>query len=132
MQKKKAKLKSNLSISHFKILSVVKELNEINKYPNSNAIRLILKGDNSEEIIAYSYFMFYGTLISYSKRKIGSLILFLVRHDYLTNVYDRNTDAYYFKITEKGEAALTSFYKNHQDIVVKKKTSTRKPDIIEL
>ena len=104
--KKRSNKEFSLTISHYKILQTINDLNKMQKYPTSKGVNNILGGKIDNETKQYSNLSTYGTLISYPGRKLCSYILNLVRREYLTYIYDKNSDGMYLRITEKGETEL--------------------------
>ena len=131
MAQRKKRSEFRLTVSHFKILETVKELNEINKYPTPKGVNNILMGKLDIETRQYIDIETFGTLISFPGRKLCSYILNMVRRNYLTYIYDKKSDGMYLAITEKGEEELYSFNKRHKTSF-KRKTPHRKNEIVEI
>lgn len=127
--KRKTRNVFTLTVSHYKILQTVKELNEKDLYPSAKGVNNILSGALDEETRKYNEYSTYGTLISFPGRKLCSYILNMVRRGYLTYVYDENSDDMYLKITEKGEASLFTFNRRHKTSY-KRKTPHKKAEIV--
>lgn len=123
--------KFKLTVSHYKILKTIGDLNEMEKYPTPKGVNNILSAKVDEETKQYVNLSTYGTLISLSGRKINSYILNMVRRDYLTYVYDKNSDGMYLKITIKGITSLEDFKKRYKGEFVKK-IKTQKPEIVSI
>lgn len=129
--KRKAKSQFHLTVSHYKILQTLFELNSVNKYPTAKGINNILAGKIDEETRNYFNISTYGTLISFPGRKLCSYILNMVRREYIGYAYDEKSDALYLKLTIKGEEELLSYKKKHKNSY-KKKTKHVKPEIVEI
>lgn len=129
MQKRPNNFK--LTISHYKILQTINELNKLNLYPTPKGVNNILRGKLDKETRKYVDLKTYGTLISFQGRKLCSYILNMVRRGYLGYIYDKNSDAMYLRICEKGEGELLSFEKKHKTDY-KKKEPHHKPEIVEI
>lgn len=129
MYKKVDKFK--LSVSHFKILQTVQELNKMHLYPTPKGVNNILSGKRDNETKQYVNIKTYGTLISYPGRKLCSYILNMTRRDYLGYIYDKKSDAMYLRITEKGEGEIIQYEKKHKNLY-RKKEPHRKPEIVEI
>lgn len=121
----------SLSITHFKILLTVKYLNDVDKYPTSKGVSNILKGKEDSETILYKDLATYASLISIPSRRFSSLINNLVRYKYLAYVYDKNSDAMYLSLSNKGEIETALFLDKHP-LPFKKKISPIKREIIEI
>lgn len=120
-----------LTITHFKLLDTVTVLNEQHKYPLQEGIYKIVSGQEDDESKAYKDIPTYGTLISYSSKKISRLCIMLLRYKYLSYIFDRKTNQLYLQITEKGKAALFDFHKHHKKTYCKVKKQI-KPTIVEI
>lgn len=120
-----------LTVSHYKILQTIDELNKRHLYPTAKGVNNILMGKLDRETRKYVDLKTYGTLISFPGRKLCSYILNMTRRDYLGYVYDKNSDAMYLRITEKGEGELLHFEKRHKTSY-RKKEPHHKPEIVEI
>lgn len=123
--------KFHLTVSHYKIMETIYELNKQSKYPTPKGVNNILGGKIDNETKQYSNLSTYGTLISYPGRKLCSYILNLVRREYLTYIYDKNSDGMYLRITEKGETELFLYTRKHP-YSHKRKTPQVKAEIVEI
>ena len=61
-----------LTVSHYKILQTVDELNKSHLYPTSKGVNNILMGKLDRETRKYADLKTYGTLISFLGRKLCS------------------------------------------------------------
>ena len=113
MRKKSSQFR--LTVSHFKILQTIEELNKLHLFPTAKGVNNILMGKLDKETKQYMNIKTYGTLISFPGRKLCSYILNMVRRGYLGYIYDKNTDAMYLRITEKGEMEVFSYEKKHKN-----------------
>jgi len=129
--KRKTNREFRLTISHYKILQTIEELNKMNKYPTPKGVNNILQGKLDKETKQYIELKTFGTLISYPGRKLCSYILNMVRREYLTYIYDEKSDAMYLKITTKGEGAVFLYEKKHKHSYTKKNPKV-KPEIVEI
>lgn len=129
MRKKTTKF--HLTVSHFKILQTIEELNKSNLYPTSKGVNNILMGKLDKETRQYVNIKTYGTLISFPGRRLCSYILNMVRRGYLGYIYDKKSDAMYLRITEKGEAEVFSYERKHKNSY-RKKEPNHKPEIVEI
>ena len=120
-----------LTVSHFKILETIDELNAQHDYPTAKGVNNILSGKTDPETKKFINITTYGTLLSFPGRKLCSYILNMVRRAYLTYVYDEKTDAMYLKITDKGKAELFAFNKRHKSSF-KKKTPTLHAEVAHI
>ena len=120
-----------LTISHFKILQTVDELNKIHLYPTSKGVNNILMGKLDRETRKYADIKTYATLISFPGRKLCSYILNMTRRGYLSYIYDKKSDAMYLRITEKGEGEILHYEKRHKSLY-RKKEPHHKPEIVEI
>ena len=120
-----------LTISHYKILQTVNELNKSHLYPTSKGVNNILMGKLDRETRKYVDIKTYATLISFPGRKLCSYILNMTRRGYLSYIYDKNSDAMYLRITEKGEGELLHYEKKHKSSY-RRKEPHHKPEIVEI
>lgn len=128
---RKRKSSFRLTVSHFKILETVSELNEEHNYPTAKGVNNILSGQIDEDTRQYVHLKTYGTLLSFPGRKLCSYILNMVRRGYLTYIYDPKSDGMYLKITDKGISELYTFNKKHKSSF-KKKTPTIHAEVVHI
>ena len=120
-----------LTISHYKILQTVNELNKVKKYPTAKGINNILQGKLDPETRKYIELKTFGTLLSYPGRRLCSYILNMVRRGYLSYIYDKSSDDMYLRLTEKGEIEVFNFERKHKNTYTKKEPH-RKAQIVEI
>lgn len=120
-----------LTVSHYKILQTVNELNKQKLYPTAKGINNILQGKLDPETRKYINLKTFGTLLSYPGRRLCSYILNMVRRDYLSYIYDKNSDDMYLRLTEKGEIEVFNFERKHKNEYTKKEPH-RKAQIVEI
>ena len=128
------KVKKNefrLTVSHYKILQTVNELNKEKKYPTAKGINNILQGKLDPETRKYINLKTFGTLLSYPGRRLCSYILNMVRRGYLSYIYDKGSDDMYLRLTEKGEVEVFNFERKHKNNYTKKEPH-RKAQIVEI
>lgn len=130
MQKRKS-TGFRLTVSHYKILQTVNELNKVNKYPTAAGVNNILQGKLDPETRNYIDIKTFATLLSYPGRRLCSYILNMVRRGYLSYIYDKNSDAMYLRVTEKGEVEVFNFERKHKNTYTKKEPH-RKAQIVEI
>ena len=130
MQKRKNS-EFKLTVSHYKILQTVNELNKVHKYPTAKGINNILQGKLDPETRMYINLKTFGTLLSYPGRRLCSYILNMVRRDYLSYIYDKNSDEMYLRLTEKGELLVFNYERKHKNEYTKKEPN-RKHQIVEI
>ncbi|HNX16501.1 MAG TPA: RQC domain-containing protein [Bacilli bacterium] len=98
-----------LSITHFKIIHTVLSLNELSLYPNQEGVYKILSGQDENETKNLQNLPTYGTLISYSSKKICHYVLALLRHGFLKYIFDSKSENLYLEVTGKGKYNLDIF-----------------------
>lgn len=128
------KVKKNefrLTVSHYKILQTVNELNKSKLYPTAKGVNNILQGKLDPETRKYINLKTFGTLLSYPGRRLCSYILNMVRRGYLSYIYDKNSDDMYLRLTEKGEVEVFNFERKHKNEYTKKEPH-RKAQIVEI
>lgn len=131
MTQGKRKPTFRLTVSHFKILETIDELNQNKDYPTAKGVNNILSGKVDLETRKYVHIKTYGTLLSFPGRKLCSYILNMVRRGYLTYIYDETSDGMYLKITDKGKSELFTFNKKHRSSY-KKKTPTLHAEVAHI
>lgn len=114
-----------VNITHIKIMMTISLLNKEQLYPNVRGVEEILNGNNDK----YDYLDTYMTLVSIKGRKLCSMITNLIRHKYLTYIYDDNSDDMYLKITDFGQSFLDNYLSKHQ-IKLNKKVRVSRPNIV--
>ena len=120
-----------LTVSHYKILQTVNELNKEKKYPTAKGINNILQGKLDPETRKYINLKTFGTLLSYPGRRLCSYILNMVRRGYLSYIYHKESDEMYLRLTEKGEIEVFNFERKHKNQYTKKEPH-RKAQIVEI
>lgn len=117
------------STSEVKILYTISLLNEKSLYPNSYGVRAILNGDL--EYSSYSDIKTFGTSISFGSKFISKSIVYLIRHNYLERIYDKETNELYLKVSDKGTVFLLNYFKKHR-LNLKRKKQIKKPTIVKI
>lgn len=115
-----------LNQTYAKVLLTISELNKKSCFPLNEGLYKILTGVNDEETAPFLDLVTFGTLTSYSSKRICHLTLMLFRHGYIGKIFDPETKKLYFRTTEKGEEVLTIFYKKHHCSFVRKKPKMAK------
>ena len=131
MPKRKRVTEFRLTVSHYKILQTVYELNKVKKYPTAKGVNNILQGKLDPETRKYIELKTFGTLLSYPGRRLCSYILNMERRGYLSYIYDKNSDAMYLRVTEKGEIEVFNYERKHKNEYTKKEPH-RKAQIVEI
>ena len=129
--RKKRVSEFRLTVSHYKILQTVNELNKVKKYPTAKGVNNILQGKLDPETRKYIDLKTFGTLLSYPGRRLCSYILNMVRRGYLSYIYDKVSDDMYLRLTEKGEIEVYNFERKHKREYTKKEPH-RKAQIVEI
>lgn len=119
------------STSDIKILKTVYLLNKDHLYPQSLGVYKILIGSKEEDFKIYQDLETYSTLVSPNSRHISKLIMMLIRNGYLTNIYSKEHNDLYLKISDKGLSYLLEYQKKHKYPFKKKEIET-KPLIIKM
>ena len=107
--------------TYCKVLLTISELNKLNYYPLNEGIYKIVAGIIDNEIMQFSDFESYGTLSSFSSKKICRLTMMLFRRGLISKVLDPQTKKLYFRTTEKGEEALKNYFAKHKKGFVRRK-----------
>lgn len=120
-----------LNQTYFKVLITIKQLNDLNYYPLNEGIYKILIGVVDDETKEFTSLRSFGTLISFSSKKICRLTMMLYRHNYINRVFDSKTKKLYFSLTEKGEKAANLFLEKHKKPFAKK-SKNNTPTIVKI
>ena len=118
-------------ITHIKILSAISSLNKKNLYPLSDGVYKIVAGIVDDETQYYQDEPAFGTLISFSSKKVCRYLLALQRHKYIQKIYSKPHDCLAYSTTELGEDTLNNYLKKHKKGFIKKKR-TIKTTIIKI
>lgn len=124
MRKKKKIVKP----SEMKIMFLLKELNEKELFPISEGVYKILNGVMDQETVNLQSLKSFGSLISYSHKKITRFITHLMKIGFVINIYDNNTKSLYLKLSMDGEEYLN----NNPIPSLKTKTKRSKPTIVNI
>ena len=103
-----------LNITYIKVLVTIKELNDDNLYPLNEGIYKILVGMEDEEANSYRYISTFGTLSSFTSKKVCRYTMMLFRYGYLGKIFDPQTKKLYFRLTDKGLEEADAFLKKHK------------------
>lgn len=103
-----------LNQTYAKVLLTISELNKKSLYPLNEGVFKILTGVVDDETSVFTDIPSFGTLTSFSSKRICHLTLTLYRHGFLQKIFDPKTKKLYLKTTEKGEESLIEFFNNHQ------------------
>lgn len=120
-----------LNQTYFKVLITIKQLNDLKYYPLNEGIYKILIGVVDDETKDFVNLRSFGTLISFSSKKICRLTMMLYRHNFINRVFDSKTKKLYFSLTEKGEKAADDFLKKHKKPFAKK-SRINSPTIVRI
>ena len=107
--------------TYYKVLLTISELNKRSYYPLNEGIFKILAGVIDEETSSFMDVLTFGTLTSYSSKKICHLTLMLFRHGHVGKIFDPVSKKLYFRTTEKGEEMINAFSKKHRCSFTRKK-----------
>ena len=103
-----------LNQTYYKVLITIKALNDLHYYPLNEGIYKILVGVVDEETKQFVDLDCFGTLISFTSKKVCRLTMMLYRYGYLGRVFDAQTKKLYFSLTDKGIEATETFLRNHK------------------
>ena len=120
-----------LNQTYCKVLLTISELNKLSFYPLNEGVYKILAGINDEEVEPFADLVTFGTLTSYTSKKICHLTLMLFRHGYLGKIYDSKTKKLYLRVTEDGEKALEGFFLKRKKSFNKRKLKNA-PTIVKI
>ena len=103
-----------LNQTYYKVLITIKALNDLHYYPLNEGIYKILVGVVDEETKQFVDLDCFGTLMSFTSKKVCRLTMMLYRYGYLGRVFDTQTKKLYFSLTDKGIEATETFLRNHK------------------
>ena len=107
--------------TYCKVLLTISELNKRSYYPLNEGVYKVLVGIVDDETVPFADLETYGTLTSYTSKRICHLTLMLFRHGYIGKIFDPASKKLYLRITEKGETELANFFKKHRRRFAKRK-----------
>ena len=113
-----------LNQTYAKVLLTVSDLNKSSYYPLNEGIYKILAGVIDDETAPFTNLVTFGTLTSYSSKKICHLSLMLYKRGLIERIFDSATKKLYFRASKKGEEALSEFFKKHRCSFAKRKPKT--------
>lgn len=120
-----------LNQTYCKVLLTISELNKQSYYPLNEGIYKILVGIIDDEVMPFSNISSFGTLTSYSSKKICHLTLMLFRKGLIGKVFDPETKKLYLRTTDKGEEALKNYFAKHKKGFAKRKQKSA-PTIVKI
>lgn len=120
-----------LNQTYFKALITIKALNDEHYYPLNEGIYKILIGVVDEETKPFLNLSSFGTLISFTSKKVCRLTMMLYRYGYVGRVFDTNTKKLYFALTDKGNQAAELFLRKHKKPFARKNKSNS-PSIVKI
>jgi hypothetical protein len=120
-----------LNQTYCKVLLTISELNKQSYYPLNEGIYKILVGIIDDEVMPFSNISSFGTLTSYSSKKICHLTLMLFRKGLIGKVFDPETKKLYLRTTDKGEEALKKYFAKHKKGFAKRKQKSA-PTIVKI
>ena len=103
-----------LNQTYYKVLITIKALNDLHYYPLNEGIYKILVGVVDEDTKQFTDLDCFGTLISFTSKKVCRLTMMLYRYGYIGRIFDTQTKTLYFSLTDKGREVTESFLKNHK------------------
>ena len=103
-----------LNQTYYKVLITIKALNDLHYYPLNEGIYKILVGLVDEDTKQYADLDCFGTLISFTSKKVCRLTMMLYRYGYIGRIFDTQTKKLYFSLTDKGIEATETFLKTHK------------------
>ena len=120
-----------LNQTYYKVLITIKALNDLHYYPLNEGIYKILVGQVDADTRQFVDLDCFGTLISFTSKKVCRLTMMLFRYGYIGRVFDTKTKKLYFSLTEKGVKATELFLKKHKKPFAKRSKNTA-PTIVEI
>jgi hypothetical protein len=103
-----------LNQTYYKVLITIKALNDLHYYPLNEGIYKILVGVVDEDTNPFVDSDCFGTLISFTSKKVCRLTMMLYRYGYIGRIFDTQTKKLYFSLTDKGIEVTEAFLKTHK------------------
>lgn len=103
-----------LNQTYYKVLVTIKALNDLHYYPLNEGIYKILVGVVDEDTKPFVDLDCFGTLISFTSKKVCRLTMMLYRYGYIGRIFDTQTKKLYFSLTDKGIEVTEAFLKTHK------------------
>ena len=103
-----------LNQTYYKVLITIKALNDLHYYPLNEGIYKILVGVVDEDTKPFVNLDCFGTLISFTSKKVCRLTMMLYRYGYIGRIFDTQTKKLYFSLTNKGVEVTEAFLKTHK------------------
>lgn len=103
-----------LNQTYYKVLITIKALNDLHYYPLNEGIYKILVGVVDEDTKPFVDLDCFGTLISFTSKKVCRLTMMLYRYGYIGRIFDTQTKKLYFSLTDKGIEVTEAFLKTHK------------------
>ncbi len=103
-----------LNQTYYKVLITIKALNDLHYYPLNEGIYKILVGVVDEDTKLFVDLDCFGTLISFTSKKVCRLTMMLYRYGYIGRIFDTQTKKLYFSLTDKGIEVTEAFLKTHK------------------
>lgn len=103
-----------LNQTYYKVLITIKALNDLHYYPLNEGIYKILVGVVDEDTKPFVDLDCFGTLISFTSKKVCRLTMMLYRYGYIGRIFDTQTRKLYFSLTDKGIEVTEAFLKTHK------------------
>ena len=101
--------KSNVATREARVLAAVYEFAKEGLDPSANAVALLLRGDYALE--QFSYLKMYGTLRSYSPRKLKTMVTAMLKKGYLSEYSPPPFQERYLLLTPSGEVEASTLLK---------------------
>ena len=120
-----------LNQTYSKVLLTISELNKQSYYPLNEGVYKILAGIIDDDVAPFSDLITFGTLTSYSSKKICHLTLMLFKQGLIGKIFDPESKTLYLRITDKGEEFLNSYFKKHKKSFAKRKSKVV-PTIVKI
>jgi hypothetical protein len=98
-----------LKRSQLKLLDLVSLLNEKDLMGSAEGLVGLVKGQLTPEVNAFKDAESFGSLTSYSPKRLKGLLRLLVQHGYLEQVYSAEEEDYFFRISPLGQAAVLTY-----------------------
>lgn len=120
-----------LNQTYAKVLYTINELNKESYYPLNEGVYKIVAGILDDDVSMFSNLSTFGTLTSYSSKKICHINMALFKQGMLERIFDVQSKKLYWRVSEKGKEALIDYFSKHK-IAFRKRVIKNNPTIVKI
>jgi hypothetical protein len=98
-----------LKRSQLKLLDLVSLLNQKGLMGSAEGLTALVQGQLTPEALAFKDAESFGSLTSYSRKRLKGLLRLLVQRGYLEQAYSAQEEDYFFRISPLGQQAVMDY-----------------------